>query len=94
MCYGITKQHGAAMPHYGEIMTEFTAGVLASAAVLSALCAMMYWIFNLVEKRLELKVDLIGNDVGRIANELREERKSKDHLYKFVMDYVHKTESK
>lgn len=73
-------------------MSSFFEGIITAVAFLAGLCTFMYWVFNLMEKRLEAKIDVISNDVHRIADELREERRSKDFLYKFVMDYVKKNE--
>lgn len=69
-------------------MNEFFEGFIACAAVLGGLCAFIYWVFNLMEKRLEVKLDSMSMDIHKIAEELREERRSKDYLYKFVMEYV------
>lgn len=78
-------------------MNEFIQGVLATVAVLGGLCGFIFWVFGLMEKRLEMKmsvlentIDTIAVDVNRIANELREERRSKDALYKFVLDNYNK----
>jgi hypothetical protein len=67
-------------------MNEFFQGVIAAVGLLGGLCAFNYWAFGLMEKRIENKIDSIGLDVNKIANELREERRSKDYLYKFVLD--------
>ena len=69
-------------------MNEFYQGLIGGITVLGGLCAFMYWVFNMMEKRLESKLDSVVTDVHKIANELVEERRSKDYLYKFIMDYV------
>ena len=71
-------------------MSEFYQGFVASIGILGGLCAFIYWVFNLMEKRIEAKLDSVGSDVNKIANELREERRSKDYPYKFVIDNVGK----
>ena len=78
-------------------MNEFFQGILTSMGFLGGLCGFIYWVFGLMEKRLEMKISLMENrldsvaaDVHRIANELREERRSKDALYKFVLDNYNK----
>lgn len=78
-----------------EIMNPFLEGIITAIAFLAGLCTFIYWVFGLMEKRLEVKMDLhnekletVANDVHNIANELREERRSKDYLYKFVLDFV------
>lgn len=71
-------------------MNEFIQGILATMAVLGGLCGFIYWVFGVMEKRLEIKFDTIAGDVHRIADELREERRSKDALYKFVLDNYNK----
>lgn len=75
-------------------MNEFYEGLIAGIAMLGGLCAFNYWVFNLMEKRMEAKldnvskeVDNVATDVHRIADELRQERLSKDALYKFVLDH-------
>lgn len=68
-------------------MNEFFEGFIACAAVLGGLCAFIYWVFNLMEKRLEVKFDTMSAEIHKIAEEMKEERRSKDHLYKFVMDH-------
>lgn len=71
-------------------MIEFAQGALASVAFLGGICGFIYWMFNLMEKRFENKLDNVSNDIARIADELREERRSKDYLYKFVIENVKK----
>ncbi len=71
-------------------MNEFIQGVLATSAVLGGLCSFIFWILGLMEKRLEMKIDSIAGDVHRIADELIEERRSKDALYRFVLDNYNK----
>ena len=71
-------------------MESFCQGIIASVTILGGLCAFIYWVFALMEKRLELKIESISSDVHKIAEELREERRSKDYLYKFVIDNVEK----
>lgn len=55
-------------------MNEFLQGILATSVFLGGLCGFIYWVFGLMEKRLELKIDSIATDVSRIADELREEK--------------------
>jgi hypothetical protein len=73
-------------------MNPYIEAIIGTMAVLGALCTFIYWVFGLMEKRLEAKIDAIACDVHRIADELREERRSKDFLYKFVVDYVKERE--
>lgn len=67
-------------------MEAFFGGIAACMAVLGGLCGFIYWVFGIMEKRIETKLDSVSSDVHRIATELRDERISKDALYKFVMD--------
>lgn len=67
-------------------METFLQGFLSCMAFLGGLCAFIYWVFQIMEKRIESKLDSVSSDVHRIATELRDERISKDALYKFVMD--------
>lgn len=80
-------------------MEEFYQGIVSAVAILGGLCTFIYWVFNLMEKRLDIKIDSLANDVRRIADELkedrlrsqeefREERRSKDYLYQFVINNV------
>jgi hypothetical protein len=71
-------------------MEQFYQGIIASVTMLGGLCAFIYWVFALMEKRLELKIEGIASDVHKIAEELREERRSKDYLYKFVIENIDK----
>lgn len=71
-------------------MDQFFEGIIACMAVLGGLCGFIYWVFGMMEKRLETKLDSVASDVNRIARELRDERISKDALYKFVMDNYRK----
>lgn len=73
-------------------MNAFIEGILATVAILGGLCGFIYWVFGVMEKRLEIKIDGISTDVHKIAQELREERISKDALYKFVLDNYRKSE--
>ena len=67
-------------------MMIFISGMVAAFTILAGLCGFNIWIFNLIEKRIESKIDSVGLDVAKIAQELRDERISKDALYKFVLD--------
>lgn len=69
-------------------MNEFYAGIIACAAIVGGMCSLIYWFFCVFEKRVESKFDSLSNDVHRIANELREERLSRDNMYKFVMNHI------
>lgn len=71
-------------------MNEFYEGLIAGIAMLGGLCAFNYWVFNLMEKRLEQKLDNVNENIASIALELREERKSKDRMYQFVLDATKK----
>lgn len=73
-------------------MTDFYQGIIATISILGGLCAFNYWVFGLMEKRIDLKLDAVSADVNRIAHELREERLSRDYMYKFVLDNVEKKE--
>jgi hypothetical protein len=63
--------------------------------MLGGVCAFNYWMFGMMEKRLEnkidTKIDALAQDVHRIALELREERRARDNLYKFVLDATSKS---
>jgi hypothetical protein len=71
-------------------MTPFFEGVISAIAILGGLCGFIYWVFGVMEKRIEVKIDTISNDVHTVANELRNDRLSKDALYKFVLDNYRK----
>lgn len=78
-------------------MNEFYQGMACSVSILGGLCAFIYWVFSLLEKRIDIKIgsledkiDHVATDIHRIAEELREERKSKDYLYRFVIENVRK----
>lgn len=67
-------------------MNEFYEGLIAGVGMLGGLCAFNYWVFSMMEKRLEEKLDKVGGDVHAIALELKEERRSKDRMYQFVLE--------
>jgi ATP-dependent protease HslVU (ClpYQ) peptidase subunit len=69
-------------------MSDFFQGMIATIGFLGGICGFIYWVFNLMEKRIESKLDSVSSDIAKIANELVEERRSKDYLYKFVIDNV------
>lgn len=71
-------------------MDAFIQGIIAGVGMLGGMCAFNYWMFNILEKRLENKIDQISTDIHKVADELKEERKSKDALYKFVLDQYNK----
>jgi hypothetical protein len=71
-------------------MNEFYQGLIAGIGMLGGLCAFNYWVFMMMEKRLEEKLEKVGSDIHSIALELREERKSKDKMYQFVLDSTKK----
>jgi hypothetical protein len=67
-------------------MEEFYQGLIAGITMLGGLCAFIYWVFSLMEKRIELKLDSVSSDVHKLVEDLRDERRNKDYLYKFVLD--------
>ena len=71
-------------------MNEFYAGIIACATMIGGICALIYWFFNVFEKRIEQKFDIVVSDVNRIANELREERQARDTMYKVVIGLLEK----
>ena len=71
-------------------MNEFYQGIIAAVGMLGGLCAFTYWMFHMMEKRIDLKLDSITHDIHRLVNDITEERRSKDALYKFVMDNYNK----
>ena len=58
--------------------------------MIGGICALIYWFFNVFEKRIEQKFDIVVSDVNRIANELREERQARDTMYKVVIGLLEK----
>lgn len=54
-------------------MNEFYQGVSAAISILVGLCAFNYWVFNLMEKRLEIKLNLAKKNVANIDQELKGE---------------------
>lgn len=67
-------------------MDHFYQGVLAGISILGGMCAFNYWMFAMMEKRLDLKLETMTNDIHSIAQELVEERRNKSNLYNFVME--------
>ena len=71
-------------------MNEFYQGLIGGISMLGGLCAFNYWVFNLMEKRLEIKLDAMNADIHGLVTELKEERRSKDRMYQFVLDHARK----
>lgn len=69
-------------------MNDFYQGVFAAIGMLGGMCAFNFWVFGLMEKRLEIKIDGLSEDVHRIALELKEERLMRDKMYQFVLTSV------
>lgn len=74
-------------------MNEFYQGLIAGLGMLGGLCAFNYWMFQLLEKRLDGKfgsfddkIDKILDEVHVIKMELSEERRNKDRMYQFVLE--------
>lgn len=67
-------------------MTPFYEGIVAGISILGGMCAFNYWMFAMMEKRLDIKLTSLGEDVHSIANELIEERRNKANLYNFVLE--------
>ena len=77
----------------GNNMEEFYQALVISIGILITLgssCAFMFSIFHMMKKQIDLKMDLTIHEIHRITDELREDRRSKDYLYKLVIDYVEK----
>ena len=78
-------------------MDEFYQGMVASVGMLGGVCAFIYCMFYLLGKMIETKISALETKiegvalcVHKIAEELREERRSKDYLYRFVIENVRK----
>lgn len=67
-------------------MDEFYQGLIAGVGILGGICAFNYWMFALLEKRIETKLDSVSSDIHKLVLDLREERKSKDMMYQFVLE--------
>ena len=67
-------------------MDQFYQGLIAGLGMLGGICAFNYWMFLMMEKRLDVKLDNVAADIHSLITDMREERKSKDALYKFVLD--------
>lgn len=75
-------------------MNEFYQGVIASISVLGGLCAFNFWVFSLMERRLEDKIEKIALDVSSVVQEMKQERADKTSLYSFVLDAMRKKNEK
>ncbi len=62
-------------------MNEFYQGVIAAIGMLGGLCAFTYWMFFMMEKRIDLKLDAITKDVHTLVEDFRKEREKTDRLY-------------
>ena len=71
-------------------MNEFYQGLIAGLGMLGGICAFNYWMFLLLKESLHKDLSTLGSDVHSLINDMREERKSKDALYKFVLDNYNK----
>ena len=71
-------------------MTEFYQGILAALSMLGGLCAFNYWMFGMMEKRLELKLDNMNADIHAIILEQSDQRKRTDDLYKILITLIEK----
>lgn len=40
-------------------MQEFYEGLISGVAMLGGLCAFIYWVFTLLEKRIEMRIDVL-----------------------------------
>jgi hypothetical protein len=49
-----------------DIMSEFYQGIIAAVGILGGLCAFNYWVFSLMEKRIEDKIDSVGTDINKL----------------------------
>jgi len=67
-------------------MEQFLLGAACSITILGGFCAFVWYIFSSMEKRIEAKLEIFGDDVHRIANELQQERIDKSNLYNFVLN--------
>lgn len=67
-------------------MTDFYEGIVAGISILGGMCAFNYWMFGMMEKRLDMKLTGLSDDVHKIALELVEERRNKANLYNFVLE--------
>jgi hypothetical protein len=71
-------------------MNEFYGGIVAGVAILGGFCAFMYWVFALMEKRQDEKLERMAADVHSLAMDIKEERRNQAHLYQFVLDSTKK----
>ena len=71
-------------------MNDFYQGVIAAIGMLGGMCAFNYWMFGMMEKRLEVKIDSVVEDVHSLVQEVKQQRRDMDHLYKFVLQATQK----
>lgn len=76
-------------------MNEFYEGLISGVALLGGLCAFNYWVFTLLEKRLEEemghlehKIDNISSRLEEVIHEQADQRKRTDQLYQIVIDLL------
>lgn len=56
----------------------FISGFIACGGLLGGLCAFIYWMFSITEKRLEDKLETLNTEIHRIVDELKAEREERN----------------
>jgi len=78
-------------------MQLYYEGMIACAAILGGLCAFNYWMFNIIESKLENKIDHISLDVKSLIlnvekhqSEIQVAHRRMDQLYGVIIEMLKK----
>lgn len=69
-------------------MNDFFQGIIACVGMLGGICGFNYWMFLVMEKRIDTKLDVVVNDVhslavnvSKLTMRMDEQSKRTDQLY-------------
>lgn len=64
--------------------------IMLFVTLLGTLLGFMYYLFTSMEKRIDLKLDLMTLELHRVANDIEQDRRDKANLYNFVLSNAKK----
>ena len=67
-------------------MDAFYQGIISGITMVGGMCAFNYWMFNMMEKRIDHKLDMMTADIHTLVSDMDEGRRRTDKLYEMFIE--------
>ncbi len=69
-------------------MDQFYQGIFSAIGMLGGICAFNFWMFSMMEKRIDMKFAHIEETIETVSKEQSDQRKRSDHLYELLFEAI------